>query len=63
MLNISIVTIFPDFFTGPLGLSIPARAAAAGLVSYRAVDLRNYTKDKHRTVDDAPDWYEYDVLY
>jgi tRNA (guanine37-N1)-methyltransferase len=54
MLNISIITIFPDFFTGPLGLSIPARAAAAGLVSYRTVDLRNYTKDKHRTVDDAP---------
>ena len=54
MLSISIVTIFPDFFTAPLGLSIPARAAAAGLVSYRAIDLRNYTKDKHRTVDDAP---------
>ena len=54
MLKISIITIFPDFFTGPLGLSIPARAAAAGLVSYRAIDLRNYTRDKHRTVDDAP---------
>jgi tRNA (guanine37-N1)-methyltransferase len=52
--RINIVTIFPDFFTGPLGLSIPARAAADGLVEYRVVDLRVYTHDKHRTVDDVP---------
>jgi len=52
--RIHIVTIFPDFFSGPLGLSIPARAAAAGLVEYRVVDLRAYTHDKHRTVDDVP---------
>ncbi len=51
---ISVVTIFPDFFTGPLSLSIPARAAAAGVVTYRMVDLRDYTHDKHRTVDDYP---------
>jgi len=49
---ISVVTIFPDFFSGPLSLSIPARAAAAGSVQYRLVDLRNYTHDRHRTVDD-----------
>ncbi len=54
MLQINIVTIFPPYFTGPLALSIPARAAAAGLVNYRLVDLRDYTHDKHRTVDDAP---------
>ena len=53
-LRINVVTIFPDFFTGPLGLSIPSRAAAAGSVSYNLVDLRNFTHDKHRTVDDAP---------
>jgi tRNA (guanine37-N1)-methyltransferase len=54
MLRVSIVTIFPDFFAAPLGLSIPARAAAAGGVSYRVIDLRDFTHDRHRTVDDAP---------
>ena len=34
-MRINVVTIFPDFFQSPLGLSIPARAAAAGLVEYR----------------------------
>ncbi len=53
-MRINIVTIFPDFFAGPLGLSIPKRAADAGLVEYRLVDLRDYTHDKHRTVDDVP---------
>jgi tRNA (guanine37-N1)-methyltransferase len=54
MLRVNIVTIFPGFFTGPLGLSIPARAAVAGGVSYTVVDLRDYTHDRHRTVDDYP---------
>jgi tRNA (guanine37-N1)-methyltransferase len=54
MLRVSIVTIFPDFFAAPLALSIPARAAAAGSVSYQVVDLRDFTHDRHRTVDDAP---------
>ena len=53
-MRINIVTIFPGFFEGPLGLSIPARAAAAGLVEYEVVDLREFTHDRHRTVDDAP---------
>lgn len=53
-LRINVVTIFPDFFVGPLGLSIPARAMAAGGVEYNLVDLRDFTHDKHRTVDDAP---------
>jgi tRNA (guanine37-N1)-methyltransferase len=52
--KINVVTIFPDFFTIPLGLSIPARAAAAGLVEFRFVDLRDHTHDRHRTVDDYP---------
>jgi tRNA (guanine37-N1)-methyltransferase len=52
--RINVVTIFPEFFTAPLALSIPARAAAAGLVTYRVVDLRDHTHDRHRTVDDAP---------
>jgi len=54
MMRINIVTIFPDFFSGPLGLSIPGRARDAGLVHYRVVDLRDYTHDRHRTVDDLP---------
>jgi tRNA (guanine37-N1)-methyltransferase len=54
MLTINVVTIFPDFFTGPLGLSIPARAKAAGGVEYHLVDLRDFTTDKHKTVDDSP---------
>ena len=53
-LKINVITIFPDFFRGPLGLSIPSRAAAAGSVEYNLVDLRDFTHDKHRTVDDAP---------
>ena len=51
---IRIVTIFPEFFTTPLALSIPARAAAAGSVTYQVADLRDYTHDRHRTVDDYP---------
>jgi tRNA (guanine37-N1)-methyltransferase len=49
-----VVTLFPEFFAGPLGLSIPARAAAAGLVEYRMVQLRDFTHDRHRTTDDYP---------
>jgi tRNA (guanine37-N1)-methyltransferase len=53
-MRINIVTIFPPFFEGPLSLSIPARAAGKGLVEYRIVDLREFTHDRHRTVDDYP---------
>jgi tRNA (guanine37-N1)-methyltransferase len=51
---ITVITIFPEFFAGPLSLSIPARAVNAGAVQYRIVDLRDFTHDRHRTVDDAP---------
>ena len=53
-LVVNIVTIFPGFFAGPLSLSIPARAAAVGAVRYNVVDLRDFTHDRHRTVDDYP---------
>ncbi len=53
-MRINIATIFPDFFTVPLQTSIPGRAAEEGLVEYRVVDLRDYTHDRHRTVDDYP---------
>jgi tRNA (guanine37-N1)-methyltransferase len=53
-MRINIVTIFPGFFDGPLSLSIPGRAAARGLAEYRITDLRDFTHDRHRTVDDYP---------
>ncbi len=53
-MKINIVTIFPEFFSGPLSLSIPDKAREAGSVTYRVVDLRDYTHDRHRTVDDYP---------
>jgi tRNA (guanine37-N1)-methyltransferase len=52
--KINIVTNFPEFFAAPLAISIPARAAAAGQVEYRILDLRDFTHDRHRTVDDYP---------
>lgn len=51
-MRINILTVFPDFFRVPLETSIPGRASEAGLVEYRVVDLRDYTHDRHRTVDD-----------
>lgn len=54
MLRINVVTIFPEYFTTPLSLSIPAKAAAAGSVTYNVVNLRDFTHDRHRTVDDYP---------
>lgn len=53
-MKINIVTIFPDFFAGPLSLSIPDKAREAGSVTYNVVDLRDFTHDRHRTVDDYP---------
>lgn len=53
-MRINIVTLFPGFFEGPLGLSIPKRAAEMGLVRYNLVDLRDFTHDRYRTVDDVP---------
>jgi tRNA (guanine37-N1)-methyltransferase len=54
MLTINVVTLFPECFAAPLAASIPGRAAVAALVRYRVVQLRDYTHDKHHTVDDAP---------
>src|SRR5215472_13597862 len=49
-----IVTIFPDFFRGPLDYGITRRAAEMGLVEIKVHDLRELTHDRHRTVDDRP---------
>ena len=54
MLRVNVVTLFPNLFREPLETSILGRAASAGLYDVRLVDLRDYTHDRHRTVDDAP---------
>ncbi len=53
-MKIDILTIFPDFFRGPLDFGIVRRAQEMGLVEVKVHDLRAFTKDKHRTVDDRP---------
>jgi tRNA (guanine37-N1)-methyltransferase len=53
-MKIDILTIFPDFFRGPLDYGIVRRARETGLVEIGIHDLRTFTKDKHRTVDDRP---------
>jgi tRNA (guanine37-N1)-methyltransferase len=49
-----IVTIFPDFFRGPLDFGITRRAQEMGLATIEVHDLRKFTHDRHRTVDDRP---------
>jgi tRNA (guanine37-N1)-methyltransferase len=49
-----IVTIFPDFFRGPLDYGITRRAQELGLAKIQVHDLREFTHDRHRTVDDRP---------
>lgn len=57
-LRIDILTTFPEMFAasapGALGVSIPARARAAGLVEWHASNIRDYTSDKHQKTDDRP---------
>src|SRR5712691_7078151 len=54
MLTVNLVTLFPELFAAPIGTSILGRAQAVSLVRYRVAQLRDYTHDKHRTVDDYP---------
>jgi tRNA (guanine37-N1)-methyltransferase len=49
-----IITIFPEFFTGPLDYGIVRRARQAALIDTHICDLRGFTHDRHRTVDDRP---------
>src|SRR5512146_1525373 len=53
-MRFDIVTIFPDFFRGPLDYGIVRRAREAGLIDIRIHDLRTFTHDRHKTVDDRP---------
>ena len=49
-----LLTIFPEFFVGPFSYGIVKRAQAAGLVEIRIHNLRDWTYDRHKTVDDRP---------
>ncbi len=53
-MQIDVLTLFPEIYPGPLGESIVGRAVRNGLLSLRAVDLRDYTHDRRGTVDDSP---------
>lgn len=50
----TILTLYPEMFPGPLGLSLAGRALAEGIWSLDAVQIRDFTADKHRSVDDTP---------
>ena len=53
-MRFDLITIFPEFFAGPLEHGIVRRALESGIVEARVQDLREFTKDRHRTVDDRP---------
>ncbi len=53
-MRFDLITIFPEFFTGPLDYGIVRRAREARLIETHIHDLRNFTPDRHRTVDDRP---------
>ena len=53
-MKFEIITIFPDFFRGPLDYGIVRRAREAGLIEILIHDLRAFAHDRHRTVDDRP---------
>lgn len=52
-MRIDVITIFPDYLA-PLSLSLPGKAQDKGLLDLRVHDLRDWTQDRHRTVDDTP---------
>ena len=53
-MRFDLITIFPEFFAGPLEHGIVRRAREAGLIQVHVQELREFTKDRHRTVDDRP---------
>jgi tRNA (guanine37-N1)-methyltransferase len=54
VLDVCVVTLFPEFFGGPLTTSILGRAAQKGLVRYTVANLRDWTSGRHQTADDEP---------
>ena len=53
-MRIDVLTIFPEMFEGPLRAGLLGKAIEAGTVEVAVTDIRGFTSDKHRTVDDAP---------
>ena len=53
-MRIDVLSIFPEFFSGPLDASLIGKAREAGTLDVRVHDLRDWTHDRHRTVDDLP---------
>ena len=54
MWRATVLTIFPEMFPGPLGISLAGKALANGLWSLDAIDIRDFATDRHRSVDDTP---------
>ena len=52
--KVDMLTIFPEMFPGPLGLSIAGKALERGLWTFEATDIREFASDRHKTVDDTP---------
>jgi tRNA (guanine37-N1)-methyltransferase len=52
--RVDVLSIFPEYVSGPAGLSLLGRAQEDGLLDLRCHDLRTWTSDRHRSVDDAP---------
>ncbi|MBC8003059.1 MAG: tRNA (guanosine(37)-N1)-methyltransferase TrmD, partial [Opitutaceae bacterium] len=53
-MKIDVLTLFPEMFVGPLDASIVQRARETGMLNFRVINLRDYTHDRHKTVDDRP---------
>jgi tRNA (guanine37-N1)-methyltransferase len=54
MWRATVLTIFPEMFPGPLGVSLAGKALANGLWALDAMDIREHATDRHRSVDDTP---------
>ena len=54
MWQATVLTIFPEMFPGPLGMSLAGKAHANGIWQLTPIDIRNFANDRHRTVDDTP---------
>ena len=54
MTSFDVITIFPEFFKGPFDFGVIRRGREKGLIEVRVHDLRDFTSDRHRTVDDRP---------
>ena len=54
MLNIKIFTLYPELFPGPLDIGLYKKARSKKIWSLKVINIRDHSKDKHKTVDDTP---------